>query len=118
MLKFRLPYTDGTTKYFDGEVRLPVWGPQTTTECRLLVNCDSTSLVDYDHQKLLEQLFYFNTVVRISIYPRKSVPAESRRAVHSTLLAAGLCQCFDCSREVEIISAYLRSRGGAAAGEV
>ena len=39
MLKLRLPYPDrvgGTTTYFEGEVFLPVWGRQRTTECRLV----------------------------------------------------------------------------------
>merc|ERR1711924_66665 len=96
-----------------GELRLPVWGPQTTTECRLLVNCSGPgglTTVKYDHGKVSQQLFYFNTVTRISIYPRPDASEEPDRISSTTLLAAGLCRCFDCSREVVIISAYLRSR--------
>lgn len=37
LLKFRFPYTEGHTESLKGELWLPVWGPQTTTECRLLV---------------------------------------------------------------------------------
>ena len=36
MLKFRLPYGAGKSKYLDGKIFLPVWGPQTTTETRLV----------------------------------------------------------------------------------
>lgn len=42
MLKFRLPYVENHssanthTRYLDGEVYLPVWGPQTTSETRLV----------------------------------------------------------------------------------
>lgn len=37
MLKFRLPYGEGKTKYLDGDIYLPVWGPITTSETRLIV---------------------------------------------------------------------------------
>merc|ERR1711865_507782 len=113
LLKFRLPYTDGVTQYLGGELRLPVWGPQTTTECRLLVKCEggeSLSMEVYDHQRISEQLFYFNTVTRISIYPRPQSSEECGHVIDATLLAAGLCRCYDCSVEVAIISAYLHSR--------
>eukprot|EP01041_Mallomonas_annulata_P005607 gene5607-11321_t len=32
LLKFRLPWFEGITTYLDGDIYLPVWGPQTTTE--------------------------------------------------------------------------------------
>eukprot|EP00971_Amphidinium_carterae_P214799 4262402-Amphidinium_carterae.1 len=38
MLKFRLPWSAGCTEYLDGDIHLPVWGPQTTTETRLITN--------------------------------------------------------------------------------
>lgn len=37
LLKFRLPWADGVTEYLAGAVALPVWGPPTTTESRLIV---------------------------------------------------------------------------------
>ena len=37
MLKFRLPWSGGRTMYAKGEIRLPIWGPITTTESRLIV---------------------------------------------------------------------------------
>merc|ERR1711994_541796 len=40
MLKFRLPYHPGKTKYLKGDIHLPVWGPQSTTETRLIVSPD------------------------------------------------------------------------------
>lgn len=67
LLKFRLPWTDGTTEYFDGDIYLPVWGPQTTTECRLCVT-DPTSSKVYNNKKYEQQMFYFNTVVRYTEY--------------------------------------------------
>eukprot|EP00928_Gymnodinium_smaydae_P046336 TRINITY_DN30867_c0_g1_i1.p1 TRINITY_DN30867_c0_g1~~TRINITY_DN30867_c0_g1_i1.p1 ORF type:complete len:448 (-),score=94.30 TRINITY_DN30867_c0_g1_i1:78-1379(-) len=123
MLKFRLPYASGVTEYLDGDIRLPVWGPQTTTECRLIVSgiaeasasasadgapaaaSQSLPVRRYDHATVSEQLFYFNTVARISVYPR---PAwASRGEDDDRLLAMGLCRCFDCSREVDILARYL-----------
>lgn len=54
-------------------------------------------------QELWEKLFYFNTVTRISIYPRPSFAQNASQV----LKTAGLCRCFDCSREVELLAAYL-----------
>jgi hypothetical protein len=51
ILKFRLPWTDGCTLYTKGDIYLPVWGPQTTTESRLIVRQDDIdSCVSYDHR--------------------------------------------------------------------
>eukprot|EP00438_Fugacium_kawagutii_P015833 Skav230425 [mRNA] locus=scaffold1601:21863:22744:- [translate_table: standard] len=112
LLKFRFPYTEGCTEGLAGEMRLPVWGPQTTTECRLLVTPPQSREVPletkfYDHQSMWEQLFYFNTVTRISIYPR---PNFVRDEDEETLKTAGLCRCYDCSREVDLLAAYLVTR--------
>lgn len=38
VLKFRLPWSEGSTEYLSGEIHLPIWGPQTTTECRLVIS--------------------------------------------------------------------------------
>lgn len=111
LLKFRFPYTEGCTEGLAGEMRLPVWGPQTTTECRLLVTPPSKdvplSTKFYDHKCMWEQLFYFNTVTRISIYPRPSFVGAGDE---ETLKTVGLCRCFDCSREVDLLATYLRRR--------
>lgn len=37
LLKFRLPWEDGTTQYLAGQVYFSSFGPQTTTETRLVV---------------------------------------------------------------------------------
>lgn len=36
MLKFRLSWKPGKTRYLAGDIYLPVWGPITTTESRLV----------------------------------------------------------------------------------
>ena len=111
LLKFRFPYTEGSTESLDGEMRLPVWGPQTTTECRLLVTPPRKSLPlatkRYDHQCMWEQLFYFNTVTRVSIYPR---PGFVGPEDEETLKTAGLCRCYDCSREVDLLATLVKRK--------
>lgn len=76
ILKFRLPWTDGCTQYLPlediayfsflksfllsymkGDIYLPVWGPQTTTESRLVVRQDDADTsISYDH-RCVEALF-------------------------------------------------------------
>jgi len=97
MLKFRLPWGAGTTQYLDGDLHLPVWGRQTTTECRLVVP-QNAALKEYDHTIYEEQMFYFNTRTRVE-YSDHSVSG----------LVDGLCHCFDCASEVRIVSQYLAS---------
>ena len=58
MLKFRLPWGDGVSEYLAGKIYLPVWGPQTTTETRLIVT--DIKEASYDNRKYEEQMFYFN----------------------------------------------------------
>ena len=96
MLKFKLPYTAGRTRYLDGDLRLPVWGPITTTECRLIVEQDAKSRV-YDHKQHEEQMFFFNTVARSSLYEHHVTGVE------------GLDYCYDCRAEVSILKKYARN---------
>jgi cap2 methyltransferase len=62
LLKFRLPWDDEKTEYLDGELFLPVWGPRSTTECRLAVTGMKTKV--YDNRKYEEQMAYFNRKTR------------------------------------------------------
>lgn len=92
MLKFRLPWKPGTkTLYLAGQVFLPVWGPQTTTECRLVT---SGGFCAWDNTLYESQLFYFNTHTRVSLYPHD---------VH----CPGSDHCFDCTSEMLILRQYL-----------
>lgn len=87
MLKFKLPYGPGflsrfdshsfspvwfvgKTSYLQGEILLPVWGPPTTTETRLVPD-HLLPLREYDHVEYEEKMFYFNTVVRMTWYPHE-----------------------------------------------
>ena len=92
MLKFRLPYSSGQTRYLDGDVYLPVWGPPTTTECRLVIDTHPGSRI-YDHTEHEQKMFFFNTVTRVALYP------------HS-VCGCGIDHCYDCMAEVSILSRY------------
>jgi len=95
MLKFRLPWGSGTTQYLEGKIYLPIWGPQTTTETRLMVE-RGAKIIKYDHKKYEEQMFYFNVETRVNLYNRKPGLIES----------IGLCRCYDCSAEIHVIIEY------------
>ncbi len=95
MLKFRLPYTPGKTEYLKGDLYFPVWGPRSTTECRLVVGTNPGTQ-DYDNTTHEEKMFYFNTVTRVSLY-------------HHGVCACGIDHCYDCKAEVEILGSYLRT---------
>jgi hypothetical protein len=62
LLKFRLPYGVGTTKYFDGIIYLQQFGPL-STEARLLVK-NTTEFKLYDNIEYDEKMVYFNTHIR------------------------------------------------------
>jgi hypothetical protein len=93
MLKFRLPWNAGSTEYLAGEIYLPVWGPITTTEARLIVRGHETRM--YDNRKYEEQLFFFNTTTRVALYE------------HS-VRGQGIDHCYDCRAEIDILDKFLR----------
>lgn len=98
MLKLRLPWDDKISEYLDGDIYLPVWGPQTTTECRLITNPSRPlARAAYDHKKYESQMMFFNNVTRHSLY-RHDVVGE------------GLDHCYDCTAEIFILNEYLRMR--------
>jgi hypothetical protein len=83
LLKFRLPWDKGKTQYLNGLIMLPIWGPKTTTEGRLLVT-DPESQVEYDNFKYESQMYHFNTVTR----------------------TANPSKCFDCESEDYVLGDY------------
>lgn len=107
LLKFRLPYNGESMLYLAGDIFLPIWGPQTTSETRLVPfdedavpvqgrqYDDWCPLAMYDSHKYEEQLFYFNTVTRVTYYE------------HHVSGASGICHCYDCRSELHILSMYL-----------
>jgi len=98
MLKFRLPWDDKISEYLDGDIYLPVWGPQTTTECRLITNpFHPMAKATYDHKKYESQMMFFNNVTRHSLYRHE-------------VIGEGLDHCYDCTAEIFILNAYLSMR--------
>lgn len=95
MLKFRLPWGDGETLYLDGRIYLPIWGPQTTSETRLIVERDAP-LRAYSHRTYEAQMFAFNVCERVHLYARVRGKVECR----------GLCRCYDCSAELLVVLRY------------
>ena len=101
MLKFRLPWATGSTLYVKGDIYLPVWGPQTTTETRLIVyEKDLDTSIDYDHRSYEERMFFFNTCSRVDFY---------QHDVHNV---AGIDRCYDCAAEVHILRQYFATVSG------
>ncbi|CAN0146832.1 unnamed protein product, partial [Ectocarpus fasciculatus] len=97
LVKFRLPYSgEGTEEYLDGEIRLPIWGPQTTTESRLLVRRAESGGYNtkaWDVKAYNQEMFYFNTITRVNTY-------------NHTVKSAGLDYCYDCAAEVAVLQQY------------
>ena len=101
LLKFRLPYYSSRypeVKYLDGILHLPVWGPQTTTECRLLTTGDARmklyNVLDYN-----ERMFYFNTVSRGARYG----DSECGGCFGYSPVPC----CYDCNAERSILASYM-----------
>lgn len=102
MLKFRLPWVPKNRKtgkrpptiveYIAGDIHLPVWGPPRTTETRLVFTRDQEGVKEYDAIRYEDEMYHFNTVTRMSRYPR---------------LTAG-CQCYDCAAEATILRNYVK----------
>jgi 23S rRNA U2552 (ribose-2'-O)-methylase RlmE/FtsJ len=93
MLKFRLPYKPGETSYLDGLVYLPVFGRQSTTETRLVPHDDNMKI--WSNTEYEEQLFYFNSVTRMTWYPHS---VKNKDMDH----------CYDCASEIYILEQYLK----------
>eukprot|EP01061_Rhynchopus_euleeides_P004693 TRINITY_DN13940_c0_g1_i1.p1 TRINITY_DN13940_c0_g1~~TRINITY_DN13940_c0_g1_i1.p1 ORF type:complete len:374 (+),score=140.89 TRINITY_DN13940_c0_g1_i1:63-1184(+) len=103
MLKFSLPYGEGSTTYLKGDVFLPVWGPQTTTECRLV---PSEGEATYGHQAHEERMFHFNTVTRVQVYEK-----------YRHIKGEGYDHRYDCTREIDVLLAYVKAFALDASGD-
>lgn len=101
MLKFCLPYDHEkhpTVRYLDGDIHLPIWGPRTTSETRLVV-VDVDKEKDYDVKDYDDTMFHFNTVTRVTYYDH----CQS---------AGGYDHCYDCIAESFVLKSYLRKLEG------
>lgn len=97
MLKFRLPWVDkgqkfSMTEYLKGKVMLPVFGRQTTTETRLIVQ--GSEFEFYDNLDYEGRCHNFNLNIR-----RKAYDDE---------FGSEFCHCYDCTVERLIVTTYLK----------
>ena len=102
ILKFRLPWDKNQTEYLTGDIKLPVWGPQRTTEARLIVKRDA-GMRKYDDLKYEQQMSSFNTHTRVAIYPHTEEISDVGDSLY--------CHCYDCVAEIRILEAYLKMHG-------
>ena len=88
MLKFRLPWNVRHSNYLKGVIMLPIWSTPTSTESRLVVLKESNSkVIQYDNLKYCNQMFYFQTRTRVSMYEDG--------------------WCYDCISEKKVLARYL-----------
>ena len=83
LLKFRLPFSKGQTKYFNGDVRFQAYAPPESAETRMIVT-DTVKQKVFDHTDYEQKMYFFNTCLR----PK-----------------------YDKQREEQIIKDYLRVHG-------
>jgi len=111
ILKFEIPEDDktllhknilelrklGCSEFLAGDIHLPVWGPVTTTETRLVTNAEQPVIM-YDHTDYEELMFHFNTLTRMTYYPHDILTDST----------TGYDHCFDCRSEIWVLEQYLK----------
>jgi cap2 methyltransferase len=93
MLKFRLPYNPGITKYFSGKIYFQPWVGQSSTETRLITNGKEYTL--YDNTDYEQILYRHNRITR------------NQKFDHQYTKIEGLDYCYDCKAEIEILIRYI-----------
>ncbi len=103
-LKFRLPWpgngavsASNQVEYLNGDICLPIWGPPSTTESRLVIKRGSHTHNPtriYDCLVYEEEMCYFNRVIRPAIHT-----CQKERSW-------GLDGCYDCTAEVRLLDKY------------
>lgn len=98
-LKFRLPWTKGSTRYLKGDIEPQPWTSKASPETRLIVKqSDIVEKINYNHIAYENAMYYHNTVRRTTYYEHDIDFEES----------GGLDHCFDCSYEIRNIQIYLQ----------
>lgn len=107
LIKFRLPYAVGETKYLapiDNEhLWFGVFAPRNSTELRLIVGPEC-QMQWYTHAKIEEQAYYFNNFTRVAQY--------GSRAPNQKKAALGMDNCWDCCAMRDICYKYLSQKYG------
>jgi cap2 methyltransferase len=93
MLKFRLPYYSGVTKYFSGKLYFQPWAGQSSTETRLVTNGKKYTL--YDNNEYEQIMYRHNRITR------------SQKFDHDYNEIEGIDYCYDCKAEIDILTRYI-----------
>lgn len=99
-LKFRLPYVASFESaklkkpYLDGRIYFIAYGPNHTSETRLLVDQNAPQK-SYECAKYENQMYYFNKYDRTSCYR------------HNINDVGGIDHCYDCRTFVYVVQKYL-----------
>ena len=107
-LKFRLPYTytwlkEKEFEYFDGDIYLQPWAPQTSTETRLVVDMNK-SLRKWNFPLYERMMFYHNNVIRehaVFVNPVTGLNAPAD-------IELGLTQDYDSTVFLDTIQDYMK----------
>lgn len=93
-LKLRLPFTPGSTEYFDGVVYTQPFAPVFSAETRLFT--DGSKMRSYDHTDHEQRAFHHNIVTRQCWY---AIPEAYKSH-------PGLDNCYDCAAQIQILEEY------------
>ena len=103
LLKFRLPWCDNneskTFTYLQGDIYTQIWGPKSSTECRLFASKPYVKR-QYDCLLYQNQCAYYNTILRSS-------PCFYKDSIASKYFIAGFDDSFECAVEYFIVEQYL-----------
>ena len=101
ILKFRFPFDNKPVKYLDGKVFIQTWGPQSSTESRLIVPPLKNGKFKYrkwDIKNYEDWFYYHNYIVRSWL----NFPNDEE-----LYKIEGFDGCYDCSAEVETWKDYI-----------
>lgn len=94
MLKFRLPWSTGSTQYFDGDIHPQAYSGARSTETRLWVKKSIKSdykMKSYNNDNYNNMMFHYNKYTRIAYYDNPN---------------ANIDHCRDCWLYVKILKDY------------
>jgi hypothetical protein len=109
MLKFRLPWRKGKTRYFDGDIYLQPWAPPSSTETRLITR--GRKFINYDNVKYESQINNFQTNHRVAWHDHEIECSGGGDDGDGGGGDGGngnsIDHCYDCWSEITIIKEYL-----------
>ncbi len=103
MLKFCLPYSNGSTLYLAGQLRYGIFATQSGTEMRLIVR-DTNEMKLYDHKLIEERCYYFNNFTRIVRYDFYNL--KLKYPWHKI----GIDFCWDCCAFLRILKDHANEK--------